>query len=90
MFYDIIQIVGGIIISVGYLPQIIQILKTRSVQDLNLNTYAMIFLGICLMEIYAINLVLSGRAMPFDHEYSGLTIKWGGYTTNTIFPLVGG
>ena len=65
MFYDIIQIVGGIIISVGYLPQIIQILKTRSVQDLNLNTYAMIFLGICLMEIYAINLVLSGSGHAF-------------------------
>lgn len=70
---DILQIIGGIILSVGYIPQIIQIVKTRSVLDLNLFTFLSILLGVGSMEFYAIRLVLSkksGHAFLFSNSLS--------------------
>lgn len=52
------QLLGGIVMAVGYIPQIIQILKNKSSRGLNSQTYGMIFTGIFLYELYAINLVL--------------------------------
>ena len=65
MIFDIIQLLGGIILSFGYIPQIRQINKTKSVRDLNLKTFCMVFLGILLMEIYAVNLVYMGSGVMF-------------------------
>jgi len=60
MIFAFLQIIGGIIMSFGQIPQIAQILKTKSAKDLNLKTYIMMFTGILLMEVYAANLVLHG------------------------------
>lgn len=57
--FDILQLIGGIILAIGYIPQIIQIIKTKSCSDLNITTYVLLMLGIGLMEIYAMKLVLS-------------------------------
>ena len=57
--FDILQLIGGIILSFGYIPQIIQMVKTKSVDNLNLKTFLSIFIGISFMEIYAINLVIN-------------------------------
>ena len=38
MIFDLLQLAGGFILSFGYVPQIIQIIKTRSASDLNLKT----------------------------------------------------
>lgn len=54
--FDIFQLTGGIILTFGYIPQIVQILKTKSVKDLNITTFASVVLGILLMELYACNL----------------------------------
>lgn len=54
------QLVGGIIMSVGYFPQIMQILKTRTSKGLNLKSFGMIFVGILLYEFYAVFLVVNG------------------------------
>lgn len=51
--------------SVGQIPQISQIIKTKSAKDLNLKTYIMMFTGILLMEIYAVNLVVHGSGGAF-------------------------
>lgn len=51
--------------SFGQIPQIIQIIKTKSVKDINLKTYLMMFTGILLMEIYAVNLVVHGTGVAF-------------------------
>ena len=59
MIFDILQLIGGLILSFGYIPQIIQIFKTKSVNDLNLKTFLSVFVGILFMEIYAINLVIN-------------------------------
>ncbi len=65
MIFDFLQLIGGIIMSFGQIPQIIQIIKTKSVKDINLKTYLMMFTGIFLMETYAINLVVHGTGVAF-------------------------
>ena len=57
-FYGVFQLIGGIIMSVGYIPQIAQIFRTKSSEGLNLKSFGMIFAGILLYEIYAIALVV--------------------------------
>lgn len=65
MIYDILQLAGGMIMSFGQIPQIVQILRTKSAVDLNLKTYIMMFTGISFMEVYAINLVVNGAGGAF-------------------------
>lgn len=63
--FDMTQLIGGIILAIGYIPQIIQILKTHSTRDLNIKTYFALFIGIGLMEIYATWQFLSGTAQMY-------------------------
>ena len=63
--FDILQLLGGIILAVGYIPQIAQIVRTRSCEDLNPKTYLSILVGVALMEAYAINLVVHGSGLMF-------------------------
>ncbi|WP_409346088.1 PQ-loop domain-containing transporter [Paenibacillus sp. MBLB4367] len=63
--FDLLQLTGGIMLSFGYIPQIIQITKTKSVKDLNSKTLFFVFFGIFLMEIYAIHLVITGSGWMF-------------------------
>lgn len=65
MIFDALQLLGGIILSFGQIPQIAQILKTRSARDLNLKTFVMMLTGILLMEVYGINLVAHGSGGAF-------------------------
>ncbi|MEC3420814.1 PQ-loop repeat-containing protein, partial [Bacillus cereus] len=52
--FNLLQFIGGVILSVGYIPQIIKIIKTRSVRDFSLIYLTGIFTGILFMEAYAI------------------------------------
>ena len=63
--FDFLQLLGGIILAIGYFPQIKQILETESCKDINLKTYILLCLGIGLMEIYAVNQWMHGMAMMF-------------------------
>lgn len=65
MVFTIMQLIGGIILSVGWIPQIVQILRTRSVADLSLKSYLLMLLGIALMEAYAVNLAAQGVGLAF-------------------------
>ena len=56
--FGIFQLIGGIILSIGYIPQIVQIFRTKSSEGLNFKSFGMIFAGILLYEIYAISLVV--------------------------------
>ncbi|MDF2010234.1 PQ-loop repeat-containing protein [Priestia megaterium] len=51
---NLLQFIGGIILAVGYVPQITKIIKTRSVHDFSRIYLTGIFSGIVLMEIYAV------------------------------------
>jgi len=63
--FAIMQLIGGAILSLGWIPQIIQILKSKSVADLNLKSYLLMLLGISLMEAYAISLAVTGVGLAF-------------------------
>ncbi|MDF2673210.1 MAG: hypothetical protein K0R09_1475 [Clostridiales bacterium] len=65
MFFDVLQLIGGFILSFGYIPQIAQILKTKSAVDLNIKSYIMMFTGILFMEVYAVNLLVKGAGWAF-------------------------
>jgi len=65
MLFTVMQLVGGIILSVGWIPQILQMIKTRSVADLSLKSYLLMLLGIALMEAYAVNLAAQGVGLAF-------------------------
>lgn len=56
--FGIFQLIGGVIMSVGYIPQIVQMLRTKSSEGLNIKSFGMIFAGIALYEIYAVSLVI--------------------------------
>lgn len=56
--FGIFQLIGGVIMSVGYIPQIVQMLRTKSSEGLNFKSFGMIFAGIALYEIYAVSLVV--------------------------------
>ena len=64
-FFDYLQLLGGFVLALGYIPQIIQIITTHSCRDMNLRTYLAMVLGIGLMEVYAINLVLNESGLMF-------------------------
>ncbi|RUS47617.1 PQ-loop domain-containing transporter [Cohnella sp. AR92] len=65
MLFSVMQLAGGIILSLGWIPQIVQIGKSKSVSDLNLKSYLLMLLGIGLMEAYAIRLAASGVGIAF-------------------------
>lgn len=56
--YEILQLIGGLILSVGSLPQLEQIVRTKSVGDINLTSICTLILGMVLMEIYAVHMEL--------------------------------
>jgi MtN3 and saliva related transmembrane protein len=58
----LLQLIGGIILAVGYIPQITKTLRTKHVEDFNPMYYRLVFLGIVLMEIYAIDLIVEAHA----------------------------
>lgn len=63
--FDALQLCGGLILAVGYIPQILQIIRTKSCADLNLKTYVAMSIGIGLMEIYAVHLAMNGTGQMF-------------------------
>lgn len=77
VFFNLLQLIGGIILSVGYIPQIAKTVRTKSVEDLSSAYYFNIFIGVGLMEAYAIYSALNGVAYMF-------------LVTNTIAWVLGG
>ncbi len=63
--FDILQLIGGFILAIGYVPQIRQIIRTKSCKDLNLKTYIALAVGMGFMEVYALDLALTGAGTMF-------------------------
>jgi MtN3 and saliva related transmembrane protein len=57
--FGTLQLLGGVTLSTGYLPQIAQILRTKSVEDINLHFFLQVVVGICCMEAYALHLCVT-------------------------------
>jgi len=65
MWYDLLQLIGGVILSVGWIPQIVGMVKAKSAAGLNIKTIVSLLLGVGLMEVYAIHLVSGGAGAAF-------------------------
>jgi MtN3 and saliva related transmembrane protein len=65
MIVALFQLVGGIILSFGWIPQIRQMVKTKSAKDLNQKTFWLLLTGIGLMEVYAVSLAMEGVGYAF-------------------------
>jgi MtN3 and saliva related transmembrane protein len=59
-FFDILQLIAGLLSFVGYFPQLYKTFKTKSVKDFNLKTYISALIALIFMEGYAINSVYNG------------------------------
>lgn len=65
-FFNLLQLIGGVILSVGYIPQIIKIVKTKSVRDFSRVYLTGVFVGIVFMEAYALYMYfVMGQAGAF-------------------------
>jgi|GEM_PF-4102452 len=90
-FMDFVQIGGGLVLCVGYLPQIRRIMATRSAHDLSLSMWLSVLAGLSLMEIYAAHLFLTTgtRAVLITNSLSlafsicmvGLILTYGTHRT---------
>ncbi|MGN7358353.1 PQ-loop domain-containing transporter [Paenibacillus sp. SAF-054] len=65
MIYAVMQLIGGMIMAVAWIPQIVQILRTKSVKDLNNKTFLFLVTGIALMEVYAVHMAWGGVGYAF-------------------------
>lgn len=65
MIYAVMQLIGGMIMAVAWIPQIVQILRTKSVKDLNNKTFFFLVTGIALMEVYAVHMAWGGVGYAF-------------------------
>lgn len=65
MIYAVMQLIGGFILAFGWIPQIIQVIRTKSVADLSLKTFGSLVAGIGLMEVYAVHIAQGGVGIPF-------------------------
>lgn len=63
--FGLFQLIGGVILSIGYIPQIVQILRTKTSKGLNFKSFGMVFIGILLYEIYAIALAVEGSGQMY-------------------------
>lgn len=54
LLVNILQLGGGVLLALGYLPQIIKTIKTKSVKDISPVFYLAISTGLLLEEIYAL------------------------------------
>lgn len=64
MILALCQLVGGLILTIGVIPQILQVVKTKSAKDINHVSVLTMLAGIMLMEMYAIGLLIEG-IVPF-------------------------
>ena len=65
ILFSALQLIGGIILSIGYIPQIAKTIKTKSAEDFSALYFSSLVLGIFLMELYAIYNAIHGVAYMF-------------------------
>jgi MtN3 and saliva related transmembrane protein len=66
LFFDILQLLWGVILTSGYIPQIVKTFKTKDVNSFSMNYIVMAALWITLFQIYAIYLYSStGQGIAF-------------------------
>lgn len=53
--FDILVLVGGLVVALGTIPQIEQMVRTKSVNDINLTNVILTLIGIVMMMTYSVH-----------------------------------
>jgi uncharacterized protein with PQ loop repeat len=53
--FDVLVLVGGLVVAFGTIPQIEQMVRTKSVNDINLTNVILTLIGIVMMMIYSVH-----------------------------------
>ena len=79
IFIEIIGSVGAFCTTIAYLPQLIKIIKTRSVKDVSLNMYLVMLTGVTLWLIYGAFIkswpLIAANAVTFIFVFAILILK---------------
>lgn len=54
--FILIGIIGGVMLNIGCIPQVIKLFKTQTAKDLSLFSHLVYFFGIALLTIYSIHI----------------------------------
>lgn len=54
VFYEAVGLVAGLLTTVAYLPQVLQVWRTRSARDISLGMFLLMVSGITLWLIYGL------------------------------------
>lgn len=58
-FFNFLQIIWGLLLTVWYIPQLKKVIITKNVESFSSVSLGLIVLGVLLMEFYALFLVIS-------------------------------
>jgi MtN3 and saliva related transmembrane protein len=58
--FDTLQLIGGTLLALSYLPQIYKTYKVKKVDEISLAFWSVLFIGLCFMEINAMHLISLG------------------------------
>jgi MtN3 and saliva related transmembrane protein len=65
ILFSAIQLLGGVILSSGYVPQIVKVIRTKSAKDLSLTMFIMVLAGCLCYEAYCLYLLSLGTGHAF-------------------------
>jgi len=65
VFFSALQLIGGIILCSGYIPQIVKVIKTKSAKNISLTFFLMVLAGVLLYEVYCFYLLSLGTGHAF-------------------------
>lgn len=59
VLFNILQLIWGILLTAGYVPQILKTINTKDVDSFSMNYMVLVSIWITLMQMYAIHLYMS-------------------------------
>lgn len=75
LFLVICQVVGGTLVAISWIPQVLQAIKGKTAHQVDLKPLSFLFMGAILVEVYSVFLALQGEAVTL-------------FVTNTIQLIV--
>jgi len=54
--FILIGIIGGVMLNIGCIPQIVKLFRTQTAKDLSLSSHLVYFCGIAMLTVYSIHL----------------------------------
>jgi len=59
MFFEVLQVLGALLLFFSYFPQILQVKRTKRTQDISFNFLRLLFTSNCIFVIYSLYLIIT-------------------------------